>query len=73
VFESPQKFIVIDAPTGAGKTEYVRKQVEKFGDRSVLVIAKFISLVVNLSERYNLRLCICETFALSSNVSQMRI
>lgn len=54
MFQRPQKFIVIDAPTGSGKTEYVRSQVEKHSNMSVLVIAKFISLVVNLSERYNL-------------------
>lgn len=48
----PQKWLIIDAPTGAGKTTSIEKLVRAQPDKSVLVIAKFTTLVRNLAERY---------------------
>lgn len=50
----PQKWIVIDAPTGAGKTTKIEKLLAADTDSKVLVIAKFTTLVRNLAEKFQL-------------------
>ena len=48
----PQKWVVIDAPTGAGKTTTIERLLEENREISVLVVAKFTTLVRNLAEKY---------------------
>jgi hypothetical protein len=54
IFEIPQKWIIIDAPTGTGKTTVVEEQLKLYPQAKVLAIAKFTTLVRNLSQRFGL-------------------
>lgn len=54
IYESQQKWIVIDAPTGSGKTWLIKEMLENNPSTKVLVIAKFTTLVRNLSAGFGL-------------------
>lgn len=61
IFQISQKWIVIDAPTGTGKTTAIGNLLLQTPNVKVLAIAKFTSLVRNLAERWNLVVYKCNS------------
>ena len=62
LIDLPQKWVIVDAPTGSGKTKLIADDIKRHHRKSVLAVAPYVALVKNLAMRFDLDIYSNEQF-----------